>query len=64
MSHYQLINDQPQLRIQDFPLGGGDPLGVADLGRERFSVETFAKMKELGPVEGGGDTGGAPRIRY
>ena len=38
--------------LQDFPLGGGiDPWGgSADLRRGCFSVETCAKMKELGSV--------------
>ena len=38
-----------QLRIQDFPLGGGG----ADLRRGHFSAETHTKTKELGPVGGG-----------
>ena len=43
-----------QLRIHDFPLVGTDPLGDADLRHGHFSAELYAKMKELGPIGGGG----------
>ena len=44
-----------QWRIQDFPLwGGADPLGGTNLRRIHFSVETYAKTKEIDPVGGGG----------
>ena len=52
-----------QWRIQDFPLGGADPLGGgADLQRGHFLVEMSAKMKEFGPIGGGGGphAGGTP----
>ena len=49
---------------QEFPVGRGAPTslgGDANLRHGHFSVETYAKMKELGPVGGGGGggTGGA-----
>ena len=38
-----------------FPVWGGvDPLGGVDLQCGHFSVKMYAKMKELGPVGGGG----------
>ena len=45
-----------QLRIQDFPLGGADPLGGgggANLRHGHFLAEMYAKMNELGPIGGG-----------
>ena len=41
-----------QWQIQDFPLGGAEPLGVANLRRGHFSAKTYAKTKELDPVGG------------
>ena len=47
-----------QWRIQDFPLGGRQPIeGGTDLRCVHFSAKTYAKMKEMDPVGGGG--GGA-----
>ena len=43
-----------QWRIQDFSLGGADPLGGAGLRRGSFLVEMYAEANELGPVGGGG----------
>ena len=45
-----------QGRIQDFPLGGAPTLvgGGANLQHRRFSVKTYVKTKEFGPVGGGG----------
>ena len=46
-----------QGRIQDFPLGGGAPTlvgGGANLRHRHFSVKTYVKTKEFGPVGGGG----------
>ena len=53
-----------QWRIQDFPLGECWPHlgGGANLWHRHFSAETCAKMKELGPIDGGGE--GAPWIRH
>ena len=49
-----------QWRIQDFPLGGAEPLGGgADLQHGCFLVKTYAKTKELDPV-GGGHAPAAP----
>ena len=48
-----------QWRIQDFPLGGADPLGGANLRGVHFSAKTYAKTKEIDPV-GGARAGGAP----
>ena len=53
-----------QWRKQDFPLGGAEPLGGADLQCGHFLAKMYAKTKELDPVGGGGGhTGGAPWIR-
>ena len=42
-----------QWQIQDFPLGGMDPLGGAwTTDTSAFSVKMCAKMKELGPMGG------------
>ena len=42
-----------QWRIQDFLLGGADPLGGgANLRCVHFSAKTYAKMKEIDPVGG------------
>ena len=46
-----------QGRIQDFPLGGGAPTlvgGGANLRHRCFSVKTYVKTKEFGPIGGGG----------
>ena len=43
-----------QWRIQDFPLGAPTHWGEADLRHVCFLAKTFAKMKELYPVGGGG----------
>ena len=43
-----------------FPIGGHQPIGGDDLRCGRFSAEMYAKMKELGPVGGGGVADGAP----
>ena len=43
-----------QWQIQDFLLGGTEPLGGADLWRGHFLVKTCAKTKELDPIGGGG----------
>ena len=40
---------QMQWRIQDFPLGG------ADLQCVHFLAKTYAKMKKIDPVGGGGE---------
>ena len=43
-----------QWRIQDFPLGGAEPLGGGtDLQRRCFLAKTNMKTKELDPVVGG-----------
>ena len=44
-----------QGRIQDFPLGGAPTLvgGGANLQHRHFSVKTYVKTKEFGPVGGG-----------
>ena len=42
----RIINLSNQGRIQDFPLGG------ANLQHRRFSVKTYVKTKEFGPVGG------------
>ena len=46
-------------RIQDFPLGGAPTLvgGGANLRHRHFSVKTYVKMKEFGPVGGGACAG-------
>ena len=44
-----------QLRIQDFPLGGGG----ANLRHIHFLAKTYVKMKEMDPV-GGACAGSAP----
>ena len=49
-----------QWQIQDFPLGGAEPLGGTNLQRGNFLAKMYAKMKELDPV-GGVCAGGAPR---
>ena len=41
-----------QWRIQDFPLGGAEPLGGANLRCGCFLAKTYAKMKELDPIGG------------
>ena len=41
-----------------FPVGRGDPFGGANLQRGHFLAETYVKMKELGPVRGGGGLAG------
>ena len=53
-------SDPKQWRIQDFPLGGADPLGGANLRCIHFSAKTYVKMKEIDPVGGGG--GGAHAV--
>ena len=51
-----------QGRIQDLPLGGGGGWrqpsleGGANPQHRHFLVKTYVKMKEFGPVGGGGDT--------
>ena len=47
-----------QLRIQNFPLGGRQPIGGADLQHRHILAEMYVKTKELGPVRGG--AGGPP----
>ena len=51
-----------QWQIQDFPLVGHRAIGGTNLQRGCFSAKTYAKMKELDPVERA-RTGGAPWIR-
>ena len=41
----------------EFPVGGTDPFGDANLQHSHFLVETCAKTKELGPVRGVGASG-------
>ena len=43
--------------IQDFPLGGANPLGGTPMSDASAFGEKRAKMKELGPVGGGGARG-------
>ena len=50
-----------QWRIQDFPLGGRRPVGGANLRCLHFSAKTYAKMKEIDPVGGGGAPVAPPR---
>ena len=46
---------QYQARIQDFPLGAPTLVGGgANLQHRCFSVKTYVKTKEFGPVGGGG----------
>ena len=39
--------------IQDFPLGGAEPLGGTNLRCGHFLAKTYVKTKELDPVRGG-----------
>ena len=57
--------DLPAVADPGFPVGGGGALtrwGGANLRCVHFLVKTYAKMKEIDPVGGGGGAraGGAP----
>ena len=56
-----LLNGTAQWRIQDFPLGGADPLGGANLQCVHFLAKMYVKMKEIDPV--GGAPAAPPWIR-
>ena len=49
-----------QWRIQDFPMGGAEPLGGTNLRCGQFLEKMYAKTKELGPVGRGACAGGPP----